>query len=56
MYRLAVPEDISKVEFSDSEWKVNTVRLDEFFRRTLKTDISDHYLDYLQDQGRHNAE
>ena len=56
VYRLAVPENISKVEFSDSEWKVNTVRLDEFFRRTLKTDVSDHYLDYLQDQGKHNAE
>ena len=56
VYRLAVPEDISKVEFSDSEWKVNTVRLDEFFRRTLKTSVSDHYLDYLQNQGKHNAE
>jgi len=56
VYRLAVPEGIRKVEFSDSEWKVNTVRLDEFFRRTLKTNVSDHYLDYLQNQGKHNAE
>ena len=56
VYRLAVPEGINKVEFSDSEWKVNTARLDEFFRRTLKTDVSDHYLDYLQNQGKHNAE
>ena len=56
VYRLAVPEDVRKVEFSDSEWKVNTVRLDEFFRRTLKTNVSDHYLDYLQDQGKRNAE
>ena len=56
VYRLAVPEGVRKVEFNDSEWKVNTARLDEFFRRTLKTDVSDHYLDYLQDQGRRNAE
>ena len=56
VYRLAVPEGIRKVEFNDSEWKVNTARLDEFFRRTLKTDVSDHYLEYLQDQGRRNAE
>jgi hypothetical protein len=56
VYRLAVPEGIDKVEFNDSEWKVNTARLDEFFRRTLKTDVSDHYLDYLQDQGKRNAE
>ena len=56
VYRLAVPEDIRKVEFSDSEWKVNTARLDEFFRRTLKTDVSDHYLNYLQNQGKRNAE
>ena len=56
VYRLAVPEDVRKVEFSDSEWKVNTVRLDEFFHRTLKTNVSDHYLDYLQDQGKRNVE
>ena len=56
VYRLAVPEGIRKVDFSDSEWKVNTARLDEFFRRTLKTNVSDHYLDYLQDQGKHSAE
>ncbi len=56
VYRLAVPEGIRKVDFSDSEWKVNTARLDEFFRRTLKTNLSDHYLDYLQDQGKRNAE
>ena len=56
VYRLAVPEGIRKVEFSDSEWKVNTARLDEFFRRTLKTNLSDHYLDYLQNQGKRNAE
>ena len=56
VYRLAVPDDIRKVEFSDSEWKVNTARLDEFFRRTLKTDISDHYLDYLQNQDKPDAE
>ena len=56
VYRLAVPEGIDKVEFKDSEWKVNTARLDEFFRRTLKTDLSDHYLDYLQNQGKRDAE
>ena len=56
VYRLAVPENIRKVEFSDSEWKVNTVRLDEFFRRTLKTDVSDHYLEYLQNQDKPGAE
>ena len=56
LYRLAVPEGIRKVDFSDSEWKVNTARLDEFFRRTLKTNLSDHYLDYLQNQGKRNAE
>ena len=56
VYRLAVPEGVRKVEFSDSEWKVNTVRLDEFFHRTLKTNVSDHYLDYLQDQGKRNVE
>ena len=56
VYRLAVPENIRKVEFSSPEWKVNTVRLDEFFRRSLKTDVSDHYLDYLQNQDKLNAE
>ena len=56
VYKLAVPENIRKVEFSDSEWKVNTVRLDEFFRRTLKTNVSDHYLDYLQNRDKHDAE
>ena len=56
VYRLAVPESIRKVEFSDSEWKVNTVRLDDFFRKTLKTAVSDHYLDYLQNQDKRNAE
>ena len=56
VYRLAVPEGIDKVEFRDSEWKVNTARLDEFFRRTLKTNLSDHYLDYLQNQGKRDAE
>ena len=56
VYRLAVPENIRKVEFSDPEWKVNTLRLDEFFRKTLKTGVSDHYLEYLQDQGKSNAE
>ena len=56
VYRLAVPEGIRKAEFSDAEWKVNTVRLDEFFRRTLKTNLSDHYLDYLQNQDKINAE
>ena len=56
VYRLAVPKGIRKVDFSDAEWKVNTARLDEFFRRTLKTNLSDHYLNYLQDQGKRNAE
>ena len=56
VYRLAVPESIRKVEFSDSEWKVNTVRLDDLFRKTLKTNVSDHYLDYLQNQDKRNAE
>ncbi len=56
VYRLAVPEGIHKAEFSDAEWKVNTARLDEFFRRTLKTNLSDHYLDYLQNQDKINAE
>ena len=56
VYRLAVPESIRKVEFSDSEWKVNTLRLDDFFRKTLKTNLSDHYLDYLQNQDKLNAE
>ena len=56
VYRMAVPESIRKVEFSDSEWKVNTVRLDDFFRKTLKTAVSDHYLDYLQNQDKRNAE
>ena len=56
VYRMAVPESIRKVEFSDPEWKVNTVRLDEFFRKTLKTNVSDHYLDYLQNQDKLNAE
>ena len=56
VYRLAVPQGIDKVEFRDSEWKVNTARLDEFFRRTLKTNLSDHYLDYLQNQGKRDAE
>ena len=56
VYRLAVPESISKVEFSNPEWKVNTARLDEFFRKTLKTSLSDHYLDYLRNQDKRNAE
>jgi len=56
VYRLAVPESIRKVEFSDSEWKVNTARLDEFFRKTLKTSVSDHYLEYLQKQDKPGAE
>ena len=50
VYRLAVPENIRKVEFDDSEWKLNAVRLDEFFRRTKKTDVSEHYLEFLQEQ------
>ena len=56
VYRMAVPEGIRKVEFSDSEWKVNTLRLDDFFRKTLKTNLSDHYLDYLQNQDKIDAE
>ena len=56
VYRLAVPDSIRKVEFSSPEWKVNTVRLDEFFRKTLKTDVSDHYLNYLQSQDDNKAE
>ena len=56
VFRMAVPENIRKVEFSDSEWKVNTLRLDDFFRKTLKTNLSDHYLDYLQNQDKQNAE
>ena len=56
VYRLAVPDSIRKVEFSSPEWKVNTVRLDEFFRKTLKTNVSDHYLDYLQNQDQNKAE
>lgn len=56
VYRLAVPESVRKVEFNNSEWKVNTVRLDEFFKKTLKTDVSDHYLDYLQHQDKYDAE
>jgi hypothetical protein len=56
VYRLAVPEGIRKVEFSNPEWKVNTARLDEFFRKTLKTNLSDHYLNYLRNQDKSNAE
>jgi len=56
VYRMAVPDSIRKVEFSSPEWKVNTVRLDEFFRNTLKTDVSDHYLDFLQNQDKFNEE
>ena len=56
VYRLAVPESVRKVEFSNSEWKVNTVRLDEFFKKTLKTDVSGHYLDFLQNQGKPGEE
>ena len=56
VYRMAVPENIRKVEFSSSEWKVNTLRLDDFFRKTLKTNVSDHYLDYLQNQDKLDAE
>lgn len=56
VYRLAVPDSVRKVEFSNPEWKVNTVRLDDFFRKTLKTDVSEHYLDYLQHQDKYNAE
>ena len=56
VYRLAVPESLRKVEFSNAEWKVNTVRLDEFFKKTLKTDVSGHYLDFLQNQGKTGEE
>jgi hypothetical protein len=56
VYRMAVPEGIRKVEFSDSEWKINTLHLDDFFRTTLKTNVSDHYLDYLQNQDKLKAE
>jgi len=56
VYRLAVPDSIRKVEFASDEWKVNTVRLDEFFRKTLKTNVSEHYLEYLQNQGKNKAE
>ena len=56
VYRLAVPENIRKVEFADSEWKLNAVRLDEFFRRTKKTDVSEHYLEFLQEQDRPGKE
>ena len=56
VYRLAVPDSIRKVEFSSPEWKVNAIRLDEFFRKTLKTKVSDHYLDYLQNQDQNKAE
>ena len=56
VYRLAVPESVRKVEFSNAEWKVNTVRLDEFFKKTLKTDVSGHYLDFLQNQGKTGEE
>jgi len=56
VYRMAVPDSVRKVEFSNPEWKVNTVRLDDFFRKTLKTDVSDHYLEYLQNQDKFNEE
>ena len=57
VYRLAVPESVPlKVEFSNPEWKVNTVRLDEFFKKTLKTDVSGRYLDFLQNQGKTGEE
>ena len=56
VYRMAVPESIDKVEFSSPEWKVNTLRLDEFFQKTLKTNVSDHYLEFLQNQDTINAE
>ena len=56
VYRMAVPESIDKVEFSSPEWKVNTLRLDEFFQKTLKTNVSDHYLEFLQNQDAINAE
>ena len=56
VYRMAVPDFVRLVEFSSPEWKVNTVRLDEFFRKTLKTDLSDHYLDFLQNQDKFDEE
>ena len=56
VYRLAVPENIRKVEFDDSEWKLNAIRLDEFFRRTKKTDVSEHYLEFLQEQDKPGKE
>lgn len=56
VYRLAVPENIRKVEFADSEWKLNAVRMDEFFRRTKKTDVSEHYLEFLQEQDKPGKE
>ena len=56
VYRLAVPDSVRKVEFSNPEWKVNTVRLDEFFKKTLKTDVSGRYLDFLQNQGKTGEE
>ena len=56
VYRLAVPENIRKVEFNDSEWKLNAVRLDEFFRKTKKTDVSEHYLEFLQEQDKPGKE
>ena len=56
VYRMAVPESIDKVEFSSPEWKVNTLRLDEFFQKTLKTNVSDHYLEFLQNQDKINEE
>ena len=56
VYRMAVPENVRMVEFSSPEWKVNTLRLDEFFRKTLKTNVSDHYLEFLQNQDKFNEE
>ena len=56
VYRLSVPENIRKVEFDDSEWKLNAIRLDEFFRRTKKTDVSEHYLEFLQEQDKPGKE
>jgi hypothetical protein len=57
VYRLAVPENTPrKIEISNSEWKVNTLLLDDVFRNTLKTNLSDHYLEYLQNQDKPGAE
>lgn len=56
VYRLAVPDSVRKVEFASPEWKVNTVRLDEFFKKTLKTNVSDHYLEFLRNQDKFNEE